>query len=50
MTGCPSGRHRPELDEPTRTYTPAGIFRGTLELGVPFPITIDLDGLFRTTR
>ncbi|XVV04681.1 Uma2 family endonuclease [Actinosynnema sp. CA-248983] len=42
--------HVYELDEPTRTYAPAGIFRGTLELRVPFPITVDLDSLFRTTR
>ncbi|MFI9818492.1 Uma2 family endonuclease [Saccharothrix variisporea] len=42
--------HVYELDEPTRTYVPAGIFRGTLALRVPFPITIDLDSLLRTTR
>ncbi|MEJ2855467.1 MULTISPECIES: Uma2 family endonuclease [unclassified Saccharothrix] len=40
--------HVYELDEPTRTYAPAGIFRGTLALAMPFPITIDLDGLFPT--
>jgi Uma2 family endonuclease len=42
--------HVYELDEPTRAYSPAGIFRGTLELTVPFPITIDLDSLFPIRR
>jgi Uma2 family endonuclease len=37
--------HVYELDEPTLTYVPAGIFRGKLERPVPFPVTIDLDGL-----
>ncbi|MDX8037634.1 Uma2 family endonuclease, partial [Lentzea sp. BCCO 10_0856] len=38
--------HIYELDEPTGAYAPVGIFRGTLQLTVPFPITIDLDSLF----
>jgi Uma2 family endonuclease len=42
--------HVYELDEPTRAYAPAGIFRGKLELSVPFPITVDLDSLFRAKR
>ncbi|MFD8782369.1 Uma2 family endonuclease [Kitasatospora sp. NPDC059599] len=37
--------HVYELDGATGTYAPAGIFRGTLERPVPFPVTIDLDGL-----
>ncbi|MDH6706025.1 Uma2 family endonuclease [Kitasatospora sp. MAA19] len=37
--------HVYELDVPTSTYAPAGIFRGVLERPVPFPITIDLDSL-----
>lgn len=37
--------HVYELDAPTTTYAPAGIFRGKLERPVPFPIAIDLDGL-----
>ncbi|WHT21721.1 Uma2 family endonuclease [Crossiella sp. CA-258035] len=31
-----------ELDMPAGRYAPAGIFRGTLERPVPFPITLDL--------
>lgn len=42
--------HVYELDEPTGAYAPAGIVRGKLELVVPFPIAIDLDSLFPTTR
>jgi Uma2 family endonuclease len=42
--------HVYELGESTGSYAPAGIFRGKLERDVPFPITIDLDGLFPTTR
>ncbi|MFE7591117.1 Uma2 family endonuclease [Kitasatospora sp. NPDC057512] len=34
--------HVYELHEATSSYLPAGIFRGTLECSVPFPITIDL--------
>ncbi|MGW1757864.1 Uma2 family endonuclease [Streptomyces mirabilis] len=37
--------HVYELDEPTRSYAPAGIFRGTLERPVPFEISLDLDKL-----
>ncbi|MEX3103372.1 MULTISPECIES: Uma2 family endonuclease [unclassified Streptomyces] len=35
--------HAYELDGPTRTYAPAGIFRTTLKRPVPFDITLDLD-------
>jgi Uma2 family endonuclease len=42
--------HVYELDEPTMSYVPTGIIRGKLELSVPFPVTIDLDGLFPTKR
>jgi Uma2 family endonuclease len=42
--------HVYELDEPTKSYAPVGIVRGKLELSLPFPITIDLDGLFPTKR
>lgn len=42
--------HVYELDEPTKAYAPSGIVRGKLELAVPFPIAIDLDSLFPTTR
>ncbi|MFE7117328.1 Uma2 family endonuclease [Streptomyces sp. NPDC057654] len=34
-----------ELDEPTGSYAPAGIFRDTLTRSVPFDICLDLDGL-----
>ncbi|MFJ4484432.1 Uma2 family endonuclease [Streptomyces longwoodensis] len=37
--------HVYELDGPTGTYAPAGIFRGSLKRPVPFPITLDLDQL-----
>ncbi|MFD7602599.1 Uma2 family endonuclease [Streptomyces mirabilis] len=37
--------HVYELDKPTRSYAPAGIFRGTLERRVPFEISLDLDKL-----
>lgn len=39
--------HVYELDAPTTTYVPAGIFRGTLDRPVPFPIALDLDNLIR---
>ncbi|MEV6241479.1 Uma2 family endonuclease [Lentzea sp. NPDC051838] len=42
--------HVYELDEPTKTYVSTGIFRGKLELSVPFAITIALDSLFRGKR
>jgi Uma2 family endonuclease len=42
--------HVYELDEPTRSYAPTGIVRGKLELAVPFPITVDLDGLVGPKR
>jgi Uma2 family endonuclease len=38
--------HVYELDLPTGTYVPAGIFRGHLERPVPFAIDIDLTTLF----
>ncbi|TJZ45308.1 Uma2 family endonuclease [Streptomyces piniterrae] len=37
--------HVYELDEPTRAYAPAGIFRGSLRRPVPFEIHLDLDKL-----
>ncbi|MEU5421481.1 Uma2 family endonuclease [Streptomyces sp. NPDC020799] len=37
--------HVYELDEPTRAYAPAGIFRGTLKRPVPFDIELDLSAL-----
>ncbi|MFG3246894.1 Uma2 family endonuclease [Streptomyces sp. NPDC048187] len=37
--------HVYELDEPTGSYAPAGIFRGTLQRPVPFEISLDLDRL-----
>ncbi|MEV7773292.1 Uma2 family endonuclease [Kitasatospora sp. NPDC086791] len=37
--------HVYELDRATNAYAPAGIFRGTLERPVPFPVTVDLDAL-----
>ncbi|MEU9046801.1 MULTISPECIES: Uma2 family endonuclease [unclassified Kitasatospora] len=37
--------HVYELDVPTSTYVAAGIFRGTLERPVPFPVAVDLAGL-----
>ena len=42
--------HVYELDEPTRAYVPTGLCRGKLAVTVPFPITIDLDGLFPAKR
>lgn len=36
-----------ELDPATRTYAPTGIHHGKLDVPVPFPIDIDLDGLPR---
>lgn len=35
--------HVYELDQPTRMYAPAGIFRHTLDRPLPFPISLDLD-------
>ncbi|MFE9447026.1 Uma2 family endonuclease [Streptomyces sp. NPDC006739] len=37
--------HVYELDEPTRAYAPAGIFRGSLHRPVPFEIDLALDRL-----
>ncbi|MET9360221.1 Uma2 family endonuclease [Streptomyces sp. NPDC006632] len=37
--------HVYELDGPTRSYVPAGIFRGALRRPVPFAISLDLDSL-----
>ncbi|SEE39809.1 Endonuclease, Uma2 family (restriction endonuclease fold) [Streptomyces sp. 2112.3] len=37
--------HVYELDEPTRSYAPAGIFRHTLQRSLPFEINLDLDKL-----
>ncbi|MFJ1599977.1 Uma2 family endonuclease [Streptomyces sp. NPDC088261] len=37
--------HVYELDEPTATYVPMGIFRDSLRLAVPFEITLDLTKL-----
>ena len=37
--------HAYELDGPTATYVPAGIFRGSLRRPVPFRIDLDLDSL-----
>ncbi|WP_446041309.1 Uma2 family endonuclease [Streptomyces sp. SID1121] len=37
--------HVYELDEPTATYVPMGIFRDSLRLAVPFEITLDLGKL-----
>ncbi|MFB7271653.1 Uma2 family endonuclease [Streptomyces sp. NPDC056244] len=37
--------HAYELDEPTRSYAPAGIFRGSLHRPVPFEINLDLTKL-----
>lgn len=42
--------HVYELDEPTRAYAPAGIFRGLLQRPVPFEIAIDLDHLVPPAR
>ncbi|MEV0850666.1 hypothetical protein AB0J21_33275 [Streptomyces sp. NPDC049954] len=49
--GSTSGRapllvvHVYELDGPTGSYAPAGIFRHTLKRPVPFEITLDMDSL-----
>lgn len=37
--------HVYELDTVTRAYVPTGIHRGRLEVGVPFPVAIDLGSL-----
>lgn len=37
--------HVYELEGPTRSHAPAGIFRGSLRVSVPFEITLDLDQL-----
>lgn len=37
--------HVYELDEPTASYSPAGVFRHVLERPVPFEINLDLDKL-----
>lgn len=37
--------HVYELDEPTRAYAPAGIFRHTMKVSMPFEISLDLDEL-----
>ncbi|MFC8231030.1 Uma2 family endonuclease [Streptomyces sp. NPDC057287] len=37
--------HVYELDEPTATYVPVGIFRGSLHRPVPFEINLDLQKL-----
>ncbi|WP_207310898.1 Uma2 family endonuclease [Lentzea alba] len=37
--------HVYELDEPTRAYAPAGIFRHALKVSVPFEISLELDEL-----
>ncbi|MEU9004907.1 Uma2 family endonuclease [Streptomyces sp. NPDC048551] len=37
--------HIYELDEPTSSYAPAGIFRHTLQRPLPFDISLDLDKL-----
>ncbi|WP_202919078.1 hypothetical protein [Saccharothrix deserti] len=34
--------HVYELDKPTKSYAPTGIFRDSLDLSVPFDIDIDL--------
>ncbi|PJN22639.1 Uma2 family endonuclease [Kitasatospora sp. CB02891] len=42
--------HVYELDTPTRSYAPAGIFRGDLRRPVPFALDIDLDRLTPRAR
>ncbi|MGW6905191.1 Uma2 family endonuclease [Streptomyces sp. NPDC054940] len=37
--------HVYELDEPTHSYAPAGIFRHALQRSLPFEISLDLDKL-----
>lgn len=39
--------HVYELDDQTRTYVPVGIFRDTLKVDLPFPIELDVQGLYR---
>ncbi|GAA2104532.1 Uma2 family endonuclease [Kitasatospora saccharophila] len=41
--------HVYELDVPTRSYVPAGIFRGGLSRPTPFPVAIDLSRLVPRT-
>ncbi|GAA2233250.1 MULTISPECIES: Uma2 family endonuclease [Kitasatospora] len=48
-TGLPVA-HVFELEESTSAYAPAGIFRGTLDRPVPFPVKIDLDRLDKPLR
>ncbi|MFC4632252.1 Uma2 family endonuclease [Promicromonospora alba] len=38
--------HVYELDDMTRTYVPIGIFRDTLKVDLPFPIELDVQGLY----
>lgn len=42
--------HVYELDEPTATYVPVGIFRGSLNRPVPFEINLDLEKLAPPSR
>ena len=37
--------HVYELDQPTRLYAPAGIFRHAMERPLPFPMSLNLDKL-----
>ncbi|WP_239335385.1 Uma2 family endonuclease [Frankia sp. CiP3] len=39
--------HVYELDKPTGSYAPAGIYRGALKRSVPFDISLDLNSLLR---
>ncbi|MFF5875746.1 Uma2 family endonuclease [Streptomyces californicus] len=39
-----------ELDPATRAYTPTGIHHQKMNLSVPFPIDVDLGGLYRRGR
>ncbi|GLW68952.1 hypothetical protein Kpho02_12510 [Kitasatospora phosalacinea] len=41
--------HVYELDAPTRSYVPVGIFRGAFTRSVPFAVTVDLDRLVPRT-
>jgi Uma2 family endonuclease len=38
--------HVYELDDLTRTYVPVGIFRDTLKVDLPFPVELDVQGLY----
>lgn len=38
--------HVYELDDMTQTYVPIGIFRDTLKVDLPFPIELDVQGLY----